>query len=352
MNADKITVVVPVYNCEKYLDECVSSILNQTYKNIEIILVDDGSTDSSGSICDSFCDRYANIKVIHMENKGVSSARNAGIEASAGEWITFVDSDDYVDPNMCEYAYQSAAASGCDVVMWNITKHESDAVYDLKPIKEEKRKFSKEEYDKLYQMVLTGKTPTGDTPISVRGPYCKLIKKEIAQQCRFPQSLSFSEDWCFMLQILEHSKTLFYINENFYHYIVRKNSLCNHFDYDYYKKIYKFINWINDYITKLHSSDKNIMEYIRLMNTNYLIRMIDYYMFLVRDISEKERFDYINKYISQTGFGADKLDPSSITDKKSRLKVILYQKKLHPLISLWRTYQTVKISAVLKKANK
>ena len=97
-----LSVVVPVYNVEKYLDRCIKSIINQTYKNLEIILVDDGSVDASGKICDKYAEKDKRIKVIHKENEGLSEARNTGIKLSKGDYITFVDSDDYIDERMYE----------------------------------------------------------------------------------------------------------------------------------------------------------------------------------------------------------------------------------------------------------
>ena len=98
-----ISVIVPVYNTEKYIEKCVMSILNQTYKNLEIILIDDGSTDNSPQICDSLAEKDNRITVIHQPNGGVSSARNIGLDNTHGDYITFVDSDDYIEPNMIEF---------------------------------------------------------------------------------------------------------------------------------------------------------------------------------------------------------------------------------------------------------
>ena len=100
MVTDLITIVVPVYNVEKYLRKCIDSILNQTYKNLEIILVDDGSPDNCGQICDEYAKKDNRIKVIHKENGGVSQARNVGIDNSNGEFIAFVDPDDYIEKEM------------------------------------------------------------------------------------------------------------------------------------------------------------------------------------------------------------------------------------------------------------
>jgi len=99
---DLISVIVPVYNVAEYLNTCISSIINQTYPNLEILLIDDGSTDSSGQLCDAWEKKDGRIQVIHKENGGLSDARNTGLKAASGEWIIFVDSDDFIYPTLIE----------------------------------------------------------------------------------------------------------------------------------------------------------------------------------------------------------------------------------------------------------
>ena len=106
--SDKVSIIVPVYNVEKYLDECVKSILAQTYSNIEIVLVDDGSKDTSGSMCDEYKKHDDRIVVVHKENGGLSSARNAGMENASGDYYIFVDSDDTISPDMVEEMVKKA----------------------------------------------------------------------------------------------------------------------------------------------------------------------------------------------------------------------------------------------------
>lgn len=127
MNMDLISVIIPVYNVEKYLARCLESVINQTYRNIEIILVDDGSTDNSGVICDEYVLRDSRIKVIHKTNGGASSARNVGLDIMQGQWVTFVDSDDYIADNYVETLYLLCAEKKCNIssCMFESTK-ESD----------------------------------------------------------------------------------------------------------------------------------------------------------------------------------------------------------------------------------
>ena len=115
MTTPLISVIVPVYRVEAYLERCVKSILSQTYKNLEVILVDDGSPDQCPAICDACAEKDARVKVIHQENKGLSGARNAGIDAASGEYLAFVDSDDYVSPHFIEELYQLLQDTGCAI---------------------------------------------------------------------------------------------------------------------------------------------------------------------------------------------------------------------------------------------
>ena len=132
---EKVTVVVPVYNAEKYLTECLESIQRQTYSNIEIILVDDGSKDSSPALCDAFQKKDNRIKVVHKMNEGAGKSRNKGIEMATGDYILFVDSDDYIKSDMYQILYENiikakADISICDVLMVKENANISDSLED------------------------------------------------------------------------------------------------------------------------------------------------------------------------------------------------------------------------------
>lgn len=117
MDNPKISVIVPVYKVEPYLRKCLDSIVTQTYQNLEIILVDDGSPDNCGAICDEYAAKDGRIRVIHQENKGVSAARNAGLDAAAGDYIGWVDSDDWIEPDMFEYLLKNAQEQDADITV-------------------------------------------------------------------------------------------------------------------------------------------------------------------------------------------------------------------------------------------
>ncbi|MBR5282462.1 MAG: glycosyltransferase [Alistipes sp.] len=123
-----ISIIVPVYNTEKYLDRCIQSILAQTYTDFELLLVDDGSTDSSGAICDKYAAEDSRVKVFHKENGGVSSARNFGLDKARGEWIGWVDSDDYIAPNMYKHLLNAAITENADIAYCDYADIDGDLI--------------------------------------------------------------------------------------------------------------------------------------------------------------------------------------------------------------------------------
>lgn len=126
---EKITIIIPVYNVEKYLERCLDSVVNQTYKDFRVILVNDGSTDSSGIICDRYAQKYSYFTVIHQENRGISAARNAGLLNATGEYISFIDSDDCVCPDFLETLYNNAVIKSADISMCGLTRFSQQPDY-------------------------------------------------------------------------------------------------------------------------------------------------------------------------------------------------------------------------------
>lgn len=123
---EKISLIVPVYNVAPYLEHCIDSLLNQTYKNLEILLIDDGSTDGSGAVCDRYARAHERIRVVHTENRGLSAARNTGIELALGEYLGFVDSDDYVHEEFLSELYRTVKTSGCRMAECRALRVEGD----------------------------------------------------------------------------------------------------------------------------------------------------------------------------------------------------------------------------------
>ncbi|MCR5207202.1 MAG: glycosyltransferase [Eubacterium sp.] len=181
MNNPLITVIVPVYNVEKYLNRCVESIVNQTYKNLEIILVDDGSPDNCPAMCDEWAMKDSRIKAVHQENKGLIRARDAGIENSNGEYLTFVDSDDWISGDCVEYLYELLINNEADVSAISLISTDIDAPVISNPI----------ERTESYSFLDTVKNMNNDL-CYICG---KLYKKELMKKVPvLPDDIFFGED--------------------------------------------------------------------------------------------------------------------------------------------------------------
>lgn len=212
---DLVSVVVPVYNVEKYLRRCVDSILAQTYTNLEIILIDDGSSDSCPAICDEYAEKDDRIKVIHKENGGVSSARNAGLRIFSGDYLTFIDSDDFVGEKYIENLVKNTA-DGVGIVISSYKSVSSE----LKPIE------TALEIDKDTAVQINDKFDFTQKTINHK-ICCKLFSKYILTNLFFCEDIFFGEDTLFCAKAFQNSQTVKYITDCSYNYVVYDESLSH-----------------------------------------------------------------------------------------------------------------------------
>lgn len=209
----QISVVIPVYNVEKYLERCVKSVTQQTFTDLEIILVDDGSTDSSGVMCDKFAEEDDRIRVIHKENGGLSDARNTGIEAARGNYIGFVDSDDYIDLDMYEYLYTIISKEDADVAMCELYH-----CYAGKEIHTHPADY--------YQVVdrIEAIRCVLDSQITSVTAVNKLYRCEVLDNLRFRVGKT-AEDAFIMVDLLAKTKRVVITNAQKYYYFHRAGSI-------------------------------------------------------------------------------------------------------------------------------
>ena len=204
-----ISVIIPIYNTEKYLSKCLNSLVRQTFVDVEFILVDDGSTDNSGVIANQYKD--SRIRVFHTENHGLSAARNFGIEKARGEWIMFVDSDDWVEPGFCEIPYQTAVRYNADIIIFH-SKH----------VKYEK---VTREISSVPSGIIDWKKAVKCGGIAV---WNKLYKRELFDGVHFPEGCVF-EDLAVTHKLLMRAKRIIVIPDSLYFYVYRKGSLTRCF---------------------------------------------------------------------------------------------------------------------------
>lgn len=213
-----ISVIVPIYNAEKYLYRCIKRILTQDYTELELLLIDDGSTDNSGTICDEYAIKDNRIRVFHKENGGVSSARNWGLDNAIGEYIMFVDSDDYMLPGMLEVMLSTLESKKADLVVCGTT--ETGGGY-WTPIAD---------VDYLINQLKENFVSLLHTEL-LSPPWNKIYKKEIIGSNRFCEDISFGEDLLFNIQYLEKCENISFIKESpFYHEKENENSLVVKFN--------------------------------------------------------------------------------------------------------------------------
>ena len=211
----EISIIVPVYQVEKYLNECIDSILAQTFTDFELILVDDGSPDNCPALCDAAAEKDSRVRVIHQQNKGLSGARNAGINVARGNWLGFVDSDDMIDPTFCEKMLHAAVQAGAEMAVCNILRMKENKALDSYQehcLKDEV--LSREEIVHRIQlspfyMVMT-----------------RLCRREVFEKIRFPEGKNY-EDAFTAPEILERVNKAACVAEPLYQYRLRSGSIMH-----------------------------------------------------------------------------------------------------------------------------
>ena len=280
-----ITVIVPIYNVEKYLDKCVESILNQTYKNLEIILVDDGSPDNCPKMCDDLAKKDSRIKVIHKENGGLSSARNAGLDVMTGEYVIFIDSDDYFELNALEVLYNAVVDNNCDMAVGRYVM-----VYDNEPDKTEFTDkvylYTNSEYIKSFSIGLNNRSS-----VNMIISCCKLCKKNVFSDVRFPLN-KIHEDEFVIHKICYNCNKIVLVDECLYYYVQRTDSIMSN----------KTINSVRDYAEAmfnrtefiLHNSyDADAVNAVLFYVMSYIVR---WYFYIKYDYNENELAGQLKKY--------------------------------------------------------
>ncbi|GIM28743.1 putative glycosyltransferase EpsH [Clostridium polyendosporum] len=289
----KVSVIMPVYNSEKYLSQAVESLLCQTIRECEFIFVNDGSVDKSYEILEQYCKKDRRIKIISQQNRGVSAARNEGLKVAAGEYIGFMDADDWIEPDMYEILYNSAKVNSCDVVVSNF---ESE-LEGIKSIIE--YPFSRDTVMKrkeIDEQVL----PYFIKEENLNTVCTKLYKNEIIKKYNifFPNGVELGEDHVFNLRFFTYIRTMLYINYTGYYYREVKGSATH----DILRKDY-FRQALNIYENNIKETEKwNIDEKIikKLKAVKFLNYVKSYaYIYLHSDSAMKfvERYKYVKNMI-------------------------------------------------------
>lgn len=228
----KVSIIIPVYNIpEQNLRKCIESVINQTLEEIEIILVDDGSTDSSGIICDEYATIDNRVKVIHKLNCGLSAARNTGFENAKGEWITFLDSDDWIEPHTCEETYKLGIENDVDIVIFSTIQEFGKFKKIFKYKLKNKKVYTKNECTNLQCEILNFEG-------NIATAWAKLYKREFLERNNLKHNEKLrqgSEGIEFNIRVFEKVQKVIFTNKIYYHYVFNPNSISakhnveNHF---------------------------------------------------------------------------------------------------------------------------
>ena len=239
---------MPVYKVEKYIDQCMETVLNQTYSNLEIILIDDGSPDNCGKICDEYQKKDSRVKVIHKKNGGAPAARNDALKIATGQWIAYVDPDDWIEKEAFEEAMKVAHRDDSDIVIFNTYINEDDKQIEMQAFPNDFVTEDREFIQKLQLSSLSKKY----TPLlqnwSQGFPWDKIYRARFTQEHNilWPTNVKANDDVIYTIHAFQYAKKVSYINKTFYHYRMNPQSIGHKYmpdrvkvDHDIYEEMYR-----------------------------------------------------------------------------------------------------------------
>lgn len=276
---EKISIIIPVYKIEKYLDRCLESVVNQTYTNLEIILIDDGSPDNSPKICDEWAKKDKRIKVIHKKNEGVSIARNKGLEVATGEYIGFVDGDDYIEPNMYKRLYELIKESGADIAQCrsqSFSQNGEKIAYE--PISSDGIISDKSLIMKLFI--------TRNITFTI---WNKLFSKKILNDIRFTPNFKMCEDMLFEYFIMKKTNKVVVTNNIYYNYYKEREDSATKITLNF-KDAVRAIDLVRDDLGKIYQDNIKYLD-------NYMILYLCKAFSLSRGLLNENKNTTICEYL-------------------------------------------------------
>lgn len=251
---DLVSVIIPIYNTEKYLESCIESILNQTHQSLEVILVDDGSSDRSPAICDTFAEKDSRIKVIHKENEGLGYTRNCGLKYATGEYVSFLDSDDILDEDTYEYCIREMNKYQADACFFGRKTFTEAGEYSVNTNIPEKLTYRGREVAEEFSKHYIGWLQHEQTmPYIKESSCCALYRRKIIEKnsLNFPSEREcLSEDAFFNMDICRNAGCVIIIPKDFYNYRYNPNSLTTKYDAERFKRVVGYYHKLVEYIEK------------------------------------------------------------------------------------------------------
>ena len=291
----KISIIIPVYNVEKYLDTCVKSVVNQTLKDIEIILVDDESPDSCPQMCDKYAENDERIKVIHKKNAGLGFARNSGLEIATGEYVTFLDSDDLVDLHAYECLYKILKTNDLDAVYYKFKRFINENEISSSQIINDIVEYSDENIKELMLDIIASE-PSARVDHTIQCSSCTaLYKLNIIRNhtVRFHSERELiSEDLIFNLDFLKHVNKIGFNKSEYYHYRFNPSSLTSAIRIDRLEKIFVLYNYIVNHLNYWELNYDKALERNRRLFLGGSRNAISRYM-----VSGKDKYKWLMKQL-------------------------------------------------------
>ena len=319
---DLVSVIIPVYNVEYYLAKCVDSVLEQDYRPLEIILIDDGSTDGSGQICDDYDNKYEEIKVIHKQNGGLSDARNYGIAASTGSYICCIDSDDYIDDGFITYLMSLIHKYNADMSICNISYVENDVITN--PVKERKEYCANA--SQILEKIL-------DEVEITESACAKMYKNELFEDVRYPIGRT-EEDLATTYKLIGQCDKIAYGNDKSYYYINRSDSITKR----------KFSEANYNIIWAFDGMKKYVMERYPELRESCLKRECSVHMRLLQKATlnaiKDERITNARKNLRKLSVSCFR-NPKANVSEKIRFFLVAYFPNIY--LFCYKSYKKVKI---------
>lgn len=329
MESAKVSIVIPVYNVpENALRKCINSAVAQTLKEVEIILVDDGSTDSSGAVCESYKQEDSRIKVIHKHNGGLASARNRGYRAASGEWITFVDGDDWIEPETCEVAYIIGEKENVDVVLFGMIQdlktHSRNYTYHF----EDGKKFIGDECRKLQTEVLDFTGNIATVP-------AKLFRKEVLDLNNIEHKEFLrqgSEGTEFNIRFFEIIHSAYFTEKKMYHYVYNNASISAKHSEEKQYQIIRCFEEIEKDIVISENKDLMTMFYNRFSYVVIAAAITGYFSPQNRELYKLKK-EHFRNYLSQrlVDETIKKVDPSKLDYQRRIILMLIKMNWFRPL---------------------
>ena len=293
----KISVIIPIYRVEKYIRQCLNSVISQTYQNLEIILVDDGSPDNCGSICDEYAKKDSRIVIIHQKNQGVSIARNVGIDMATGEWIMFVDPDDWLELDCCSRIMEIADNSEDNVIYFQRQMDDEEGNCIIKYPDIASFQLNDEMIQSMKLDCYIGKSETMGFQSVV--PWAKVYSRKFLRDnhCRFPNGLKKNQDIIFNLYCQEYMKRASYYNYVGYHNRINHNSVCQRYNKEMLDIALHFLNELEKLVIKFHANDSNYIKALGVCTYSTLALAENLFFFYPqKEMAFKKYVHFMNIY--------------------------------------------------------